>query len=293
MATRRQILANAHNKRVDKAADREIRTLETSASRAVKQIERLDERLMADPFKEINLRYTEGDGFEADPVDVEAGAVSLRLSVLSNTDGRFYHQENFHPPVHQGEVATVTPLDLLFTPWGTLVAMKIENFELSYRPKIAWIKRNAPETSAIYLIDSQNGQYYYPIATDLKGEIVAGFPKVGIFVFEPMRHVTASLILHVSGVKLSSKRGSSDTFDFECSDAGLAGDIEAAMAGTTFAAMVQDELDRQSNDAFQKINRVRRSHQRPVPKGCSAMILLALAFAGSLICIGLNLLTSI
>jgi len=48
----------------------------------------------------------------------------------------------------------------------------------------------------VTLVDPESGQYYYPLGTDLRGEVLSGRPRVGIVVFQPVRATTNCLEAH-------------------------------------------------------------------------------------------------
>ena len=108
------------------------------------------------------------------------------------------------------------------------------------------MKKSAPADSPAYVVDPASGQYFYPKATSLTGEVVPGQSKIGIMVFEPFRVPTHGFELHVSGVKVSAERGDKGkaTFKFTFQSASLAQEIQSAIEQPPLSHQVALEAER-------------------------------------------------
>jgi hypothetical protein len=161
------------------------------------------------------------------------------------------------------------------TQWGTLLSFRVHNYEISRPLKMRLVKRTSPSESPVYLIDSNNNTYYYPKATDLTGDIVAGHPRIGVIVFEPFRNATDSVAIHFTGAKLSPARGASDTFSFTCIDSKMQHDISDALASRSLTQRVREDVGDKAAEARSQITRERDAAMRSIPQaGCLIAILL-------------------
>lgn len=275
MATREQIAAQAHNRRVHEATDRVLRDLDRSVERGLKKVVEFESRLERDPFKAINLRADSNGRFLADPVDIDTGAFTLHINILAANDGRLHHLEEFSPAEYKTAHARVQPIDLLVTPWATLLSVRIDNLEISRPLKLNMVKRASPSDSPVHLIDIRHNEYYYPKATNLRGAIIAGHPRIGVIIFEPFRRKTDSVSVYFSELKLSPVRGANDTFSFACCDAAMERDISESLESRSLAEQTREMATTKLAGEQQRIIRERDASLRPMPKtGCLIALLL-------------------
>src|SRR5262249_13327654 len=124
----------------------------------------------------------------------------------------------FHPSGHAGDGYVIEPLKLMHMQYGTFVAIRVTNCDSNYRIRLNWVRKERAK-SLIYLVDNV-GNYYYPIASSLSGEVVSAAPKIGIVVFEPFTRPCESASMHLSGAKLEggSRAKPSLVFDIAAID---------------------------------------------------------------------------
>jgi hypothetical protein len=264
MATQEQISVRAHNRRVDEQHERLRRQVASAKEKILRETTRLEAGLLDDPIRVAGMRYSESDGFSANSITIETDMFNFTFSFLP---GASTEPVLFAPPEFKIGSARVRPLSLFVSKWATFVPVAIENYEVASRIALNWVKERSPRESKVCLVDRTSGEYYYPIDTDLKGDVIAGVPRVGMLAFEPFRRATSSVSLHFSGVKLTPKRGSVETFDFACASPELASHIESVVSGDTLRARLHAELDRIVEEALTTIEEQRRRLQMPMPTG--------------------------
>lgn len=163
----------------------------------------------------------------------------------------------FEPDGYVGEGWVVTAQAMLVGKYGTVVALQIENNDPEHRIHLALVNKSNKQASSAFLIDAQNNEYYYPIATDLQGEVAPGRPRAGLVVFEPARYPTDDFELHLSGVKLSSNRGDSDSLVFRYRSDELASSVQETLASPSLVEAAKRKLAAMSEDARSAIEQAR------------------------------------
>jgi hypothetical protein len=185
----------------------------------LKQFEEFESRVRRDPIKSLKLRYEDGE-IAGETLTFESRGVKLTISAEFPT-GDSADKVAWEPAEHRGATHVIAPLGLWPGQFTTLIAFKIDNEDPDYRIKPDWVRRIDPPKSQVFLLDTRNSIYYYPVATDLTGEILAGHPKTGLFAFEPLRKPTDSIQVHFSDVKLTARRGERHQFSFRCEGSAL------------------------------------------------------------------------
>ena len=145
------------------------------------------------------MSYSEADGFSSEAISFSGRVLSFDVS-LGGTE-----LAPAEPLI--GDTYQVHPVGFWATEIATFIALRFENSDLAYRIRLSGLvkARNRAE-SPIYLI--AGGEYYFPVQTDLGGEVVPGAPRIGVVAFEPFRSPAEQVDLHLSGFKLSATRGS-------------------------------------------------------------------------------------
>jgi hypothetical protein len=229
--------------RADQAA-RAVDKAERAINTVVNKARTLEAGIKRDPIKTLGLRYLPGEGLQGNPVHIESGGIKLSSAGLPPSEAR---PVQFSPPRAQIGTAYVEPLDLIPMPGFTLVALRIGHDDAANRPRIGLLNRKDPAESAIFLLDEDNSQYYYPVSTDLGGEILPNYPKVGIVAFEPFRLPTDRVSIHIRELQLTAGRGERLTAAFTAlgntdHELDLASRIEAVIALPSLAEEVEKRI---------------------------------------------------
>lgn len=273
MATREQISVQAHNRKMHAECDRLLRQIDSSREKILREVQRFEEKLLDDPIRVGKMRYSETEGFTGEPFQIESESFTFAFNFLASSTKN--DQVNFEPRIHSAESAKVRPHGLLIAPFGTFLPLTIENFELSYRIVLNWVRERSAQESKVCIIDRDSGEYYYPIDTDLRGEVIAGYPKVGMIAFEPFRRPTTAVSIHFSGIKLSPKRSDTSTFDFEYRSPDLAEQVRSNLGVHGLLERAQAELDRLVVESKATIEQRRQAWLKPIPQsGCLVGLIL-------------------
>ena len=211
--------------------DKRIKDLQRGLERTVKrtksvveQVARFETKLTQKPLGLINCAFSTLSGFSYDSeFKFSNGGFEVRLRHESE-DGL---AGSFGPLIFNCGTTTITSVAFLPTMWFTLFGFEIANIDPQWRLKCNWIRKGDPASSNLYLLDPIHDLYYYPIDSTLRGEVVAGHPKSALVAFEKIAVPTDRLEIHFSGVKLTSARGSSETFLINYIDCNLRHKLEA------------------------------------------------------------------
>lgn len=242
--------------KTQRSLQRSINKIEKNVNDIIRKSHTFETQLKRDIIKALNIKYIENIGLTSIPFEIHTEIFKLKIN-LTNPVCEF-NETQFVPLYYQNESVTIKPLDISITQWGTIVAFKVENNDEYFRMRLNWLKKTDPASSSVYLIDTINSQYYQPIATDLKGEVVFNNPRTGIIVFEPFLKPTESIQIHFSNVKLSTKRSVYDSFNFSYNYQNLHSSINQQISKPDFVQQVRTVLDEQEKKA--KENAV-KSHQ--------------------------------
>lgn len=257
------------------AANRGHSKIDKNIDQIISKAASFETKLASDPIKTLGLRYDEHAGFTSQPFELSSelfnGSINLVQSSSSN-------DVSFSPRQFTTDNFSITPLDFLFTRWGAILAVKIENLDEDYRIKTPWFKKSDPHSSAIYLLNPETSSYYYPISAMLSGETLSGHPKIGLVAFELFREVPSTIQIHVSDVKLSSERGKKYSFDFQVTGPDIYNIISQSLSNPS----ITDEIQKSLSPEVEKLR-----NQIPGP-GC--MIFLAPIVVG-MVTLGMYLCT--
>jgi hypothetical protein len=242
------------------AAQRLLNKLDRSAAQAMEKANRLEAHLHKDIIKALNLQYNSHRGFQSDPFVIDAGFINGSFSLTPNNS----REDRFSPPAYEVEDVRVEALDLLLTPWATVVAIQIESSAPDLRVKLNWVKKINRAESKIVLIDKVRGHYYYPIATDLAGEVLPGVPKTGLVAFEPFRETTPEFQIRIAGARFRA-----DKFEPE---------LVYNYSSTNLAAAISDNLSKPPlSDQIKTIveTEVATQFKKPGAAGCLGILALS------------------
>lgn len=270
---------NAASRRAQKESERNQRSLDRSLSKVDRDMEKvfrkcytLENQLEKDIIKALNISYVEYAGFTSTPFLIESDLFSCSINLLVSEKD---HSDSFlfDPNIYTIGNVCIEALDIMVTQWATLIAFKVQHQEMNYRLRLNWFKKSVPEESAIYILDPVNSEYYYPIASDLKGEVLSGHPKVGIMAFETFRQPTPKIQIHFSGVKVSPSRGSKETFLFESTeDEKLKEVIEEAICKPGLSEQISSIAYAEERKLKNKIHAAHSGCLVPILIGGSAML---------------------
>ena len=269
--------------RAGSGVDRALKELDRDRNRVITKISSFLAKLERDPISALNLRFTEREGFAADPFEfkgnVLSGDIHLLHSAVQDPAGEWA------PPKHQEGAVTIEPLRLMLSPWGTTVALRVSHEEPGFRLKLNWFKKSDPAAGPVYLVDPVNHQYLYLTASSLKGEVLPGVPLTGILVFQRIRYPTDRLQIQFSDVSIGKGRDHRSSFCLECTDKDLPGMIDRLGALPTMSESLETMLDSEVDkirSGFLKLN-----------SGCSGAVVSLLAIVGAVVLFGGSLLLAL
>lgn len=273
----------ARNK-VNRTADSELRRIDQCADRALRQVFSAIDKIEKDPISALNVSYSLGGGFSFDPIEIDADIFSGKIDI-SDDDPESHPKWIFIPDGLKDDNFRVSVLDATPSRMGTFVAFYVENLDEEYRIRLNWMKKSDPQTSPVYLIDHISNEYYYPIASGFRGEVVAGHPRIGVLAFERFRFPTDKFSLHFSDVKLTSERGKKYTFEITCSGSGLRSIIADQLSASNLKNDAEKRIEELRKELFDKVHRL-RSKSLQSASGCliaiavpvSALVALYLLF---------------
>lgn len=252
----------------ERARNQFLSRVEKSSEAITKKASAFDAALSRDLIKALSLRYDPESGITSQPFEISTPAFEGAISVTSSSGD----DTAFEPASFETGTATVTPLALLLTQWASVIAFRVAHSQDDYRLKLNWLKKSDPQSSSVYLLDADNSEYYYPVSTDLRGEVLPGHPRVGLIAFEPFRRPTQHVQVHFSSVKLSSKRGDSNSFHFDVLGDDLGGQIQAANEQPTVPETVEKLLAEEQEKAAQLVAESNKS-------GCAGVLLALFTIA--------------
>jgi len=210
-----------------------------SVDLAMRKASKLETSANRDVIKTFSISYDRDNGFRSKPVILKTEMFSLSLELIrkgnSSPDG------SSHPPFFQNDLIKLEPLDLLVSQWATIIALEISNFT-DETLTLRLIKKTNPAESSLFLIDVENGKYYYPISTDLKGDVVNGFPRTGIITFQPFEKPTRAFQLRVSSLRIGKKKAPVNCV-FEFNDENLFSEITDILSKPTIPQYVKQLLE--------------------------------------------------
>lgn len=167
---------------------REIDKAQRAQQRTEEAFRDIEARLKKQPLSVLNVRYDRDAELLSEKLEFKTSAGPA----LYGIDGTPPSHMAVEPPEQSIDGITVRPLDLLFSHWATLVPLEIDNGNDDLRPSVNWVKKSERQSSSIFLLDPKNGEYYYPIETNLTGQVLPGYPRTGFFPFYGEEHVLLS-----------------------------------------------------------------------------------------------------
>jgi len=254
------------NQKVINAGNRQLERLNRSASQMLEKARKFEALLEKDPIKALELRYTEKDGFQSEPYKFQAGIFFGSLTLTPESG----NEDVFKPATYEIGEARVEALSMLITPWATIVAIKITSDARDYRVKLNWVKKTNRSESKIVLVDDFNDQYYYPLSTDLGGEVFPGIPKTGLIAFEPFREPTQEVQLRICGVRFTVENFEPELI-YHYQPRGLEEKISEAIAKPPLPDQINEKIQDEVNRGKQLV------HER-VKAATSSGCLVVLAF---------------
>ena len=264
---------------VQREHDSDLRALERTVEAAERKAKALDEAVRKDFLKAASIRYVEQAGFQLAPMTIEAEQLSLSLQY--SVESAESNEYAFTPDGYVGDTWCIAALDLLISPNGLCVALKVEHFDPQYRIRLNWVKKSNPSSSLIYLVDPESNEYYYPQSTDLSGEVLPNRPRIGVVLFERPRAPTSTLELHLSGVKLCSARGAKEDLVFAYRSPTLASSISNSLRRPALRDEIMTEVNHWASGQYEAIQRQREQLLKK-GFGCAGMIV----FTGTLFVLG-------
>lgn len=270
--------ASRESDRADREFNRSVKKVERSAETILNKAYQLEEKLNKDVVKALDIRYSPDKGFISEPFQMRSEIISGDISLTQTGDGS--SGVDFDPLFYEAEGARIEPLAVLFTQWATIVSFKVLHIEPEYRIKLNWVKKTNPLNSLVYLVDESSSEYYYPVSTNMTGEVIANLPRIGLIAFEPFRKPTENFSIHFSSIKLLKNKGDKHYCSFKFADANLKEQISGLISKPKFVEQLKEKVNEQLNEARKKI-----ASQNP---GCAAaffimvssfLILLVLAVA--------------
>jgi translation elongation factor EF-G len=253
-----------------RSLDRDLNKVDKEIEQIQRKCHSLETKLEKDIIKALGIQYSIGSGFTSTAFQIQTSLFSGSIDLLNSEKVAL---ENFHfqPEAYELESMRLEALDILVTQWATLVAFKIQHKENDYHLRLNWVKKSEPSESKVYLLDPVNSEYYYPKATDLKGEVLQEHPRVGIIAFEPFRYSTSNFKIYFSNVKLLPKVKLAP-FCFESViDKNLENEINDVIHGEKFTEQVNNTLNSQNKKIKNQINTAHSS-------GCLIFIILGIIF---------------
>lgn len=234
------------------------------------QIQKFEEEFQRDIINANNLRFNEEEGLTSDPINFETGAFSgtAKFPTVTAEEAKEYRPE---PNIYEVEDAFVEALGFFVAPWCSLLALKVGHSNPAGRIRCDWVIDDKREESRVYLIDPENNEYYYPSATDLRGEVVASRPRTGLIAFPPFRKPTDKVEIHFSNVILASEASSDETFYFEYTEPGLSDSIQRHIEKPSIGEKILKHVKKEED-------RIRQELQ--ASSGCSVALML---LAGSVV----------
>lgn len=263
-----------HARAVDRASASFQRAIDEDAEAVLRRVERCFEKLYRDPIETLSMVYAPGVGFMSESVELGGKYIKGQLSVQETRDEADSALE-FRPAGRVGDTYLIEPLDLMLTSFGVFVAIRVTNSDPNYRIRLNWV-RSERDKSRIFLVDSA-GEYHYPIASTLTGEVVEGAPKVGIIAFRAMSAPCRSLTMHISGAKMGERSKSETPFTFEIDSPSLPVRIQRALDMPSPVEHARWSVMEMRNKAAREIEAACLANQ---PKsGCFAMLFVSFGIA--------------
>jgi hypothetical protein len=240
--------------------------LDRDAAKLVKNAEQLEDQLARRPISTPSLTYDPASGFSWEPQTIRTTYFSFGIPGSSMMPPS--NAEKFSPSEYATSDSVIRPLGGMVTRYATFVAFELRNQTPEFRFKVDWVKRDR-RSSSIVLLDADTGAYYYPVESTLSGDVVVGFPKIGIIAFEPFRSPCSSVRVQLTEVQLQMGRGGRQTCNFQFASKSLRQIIEGELANPPIHEAVRDLIARELPKAKSRLTRG--------ALGCPVILLIAVA----------------
>ena len=217
--------------------------IERDRVRIAKQIASFLTKLERDPIVALNLRFVEGQGVRSDPFEFKGNFVTgtIHQSIdPSRSDG---DSGVWTPPEYREGSTTVVPVYGFGADWGLTLVFRVAHQDPDLRLRLDWFKKSDPASSSIYVVDPVNHQYLYPIASSMKGEVLARIPRTGLLVFQFPDSPTDRLQVHFTGVQFGRDHRRKTSFSLEYTSPDLPQAIEQVKARPTISQRLETELE--------------------------------------------------
>lgn len=269
--------------RQNRQIDRIVSKIDRDAQAIRRKAVSLETRVERDIIKALGLSFSEVSGLNANPIQFSNDSFDVQISLLSESDRDEPDADGaFVPQNHVSDVASVTPLRVYLSQWATLIALRIDNTGSDRPLKCSWVRRNDPQASKVYLLDAANSRYYYPLATDLSGDVLKGHPRTGLLAFSALEQPTSELQLHFSGVNLNNVRGRTDRFHFSYTSDSLMEHSAAAHNGQSIVQTVDDYLETEVASLNKRAEKARSGGTSPLAWAVLIVLtILILAFVSN------------
>ena len=192
--------ANLQQQRFHRAKGRILDRIERDVQATVDRAAALDAKMRKNLITALKLRYQHGHGFVSEPFSIGKGMINGQLTLTQTTGFKFT------PGAYEIGAAKIELLDLMASRWATAIAVRITHSDPAYRIKVNWLKKQDRSNSLIVIIDEENSEFYYPLAEDLPGEVLTGYPVTGIIVFEPFRVPTDRIVARIAGARFTAEK---------------------------------------------------------------------------------------
>ena len=177
-----------------------LEQIERNCAAICKRAAIFQEKLKKNLIKTLNIRYESRVGFHSDTIRIEEGKAHFEVALP-----RAEQSYKFSPQSYEIGAAKVDLLDLRVTQWGTIAALRVCNNDPSFQMPLNWIKPRNRADSAIFLFDEPRREYYFPIWSDLTGQLLPNAPRIGLVLFEPFRVPTPMLLLYLRGARFTAE----------------------------------------------------------------------------------------
>jgi hypothetical protein len=227
--------------KINRTADSHLRRIDQCADRALKQFLSALDKIEKDPVSALNADYSLSEGFSFEPIELDADLFSGKVQIV-NDEPESHPTWSLQPDTLQNERYRISVLDALPTRVATFVAFYIDNQDDEYQIRLNWMKKSDPQTSPVYLINIATSEYHFPIATNLKGEVVANHPRIGVLAFAPFKNPTNEFAVHFSNLKLTSER-TKYSFDITCTSASLGSIISEQLSAEDIRTSAETRIE--------------------------------------------------
>lgn len=120
--------------------------------------------------------------------------------------------------------------------------------------------------SLVSIIDDDNRQNFFPLASDFSGDVLPGIPQTVLVAFEPFREMTGSIRVRIAGARFTAQEFYAE-LEFTCAAESLKTASAEAILGKSLVEQVEESVTSQVQKAQQMVENVRQSR--------SCLILLA------------------